>query len=149
MNEKTKKQELIEKYKKNQEQIKSLAFDIERSDIKIESLKDKLGLPIKNTLLKREIQRILHPKRYEIERLLEKRSNDLPDDFYNSIEWAKKRIEILTRDHYKCVHCGNPANHVDHLNSARYYPQLALDNDNLISSCEPCHKKRQPRGKWK
>ena len=74
---------------------------------------------------------------------------ELPSNFYNSEEWAKVRIIILKRDNYKCVHCGEPANHVDHLNSAKFYPKMALVHDNLISSCEPCHKKRQPRGKWK
>jgi len=74
---------------------------------------------------------------------------NLPKDFYNSEEWAKKRIEILKRDNFKCIHCGNPANHVDHINSAYYFPKLALNSDNLISSCEICHKKRQSRGKWK
>ena len=73
----------------------------------------------------------------------------LPKDFYNSSVWADKRIEILKRDNFICIHCGNPANHVDHINSAKYFPAKALDAENLISSCENCHKKRHPRGKWK
>ena len=73
----------------------------------------------------------------------------LPSNFYNSEEWAEMRIIILKRDNFKCIHCGNPANHVDHINSAKYFPKKALDPNNLISSCEICHKKRQPKGKWK
>lgn len=66
----------------------------------------------------------------------------LPQNFYNSIEWANKRIEILKRDNFKCRHCDNLANHVDHINSANYFPEIALDNNNLISSCGKCHKIR-------
>ena len=112
-------------------------------------------LETKSTPLKKEIQEILHPEKTRLEEDMEelfglnKGYKELPKDFYNSEEWAKKRIEILRRDNIKCIHCGNPANHVDHINSAYYFPQLALDSNNLISSCEGCHKKRQPRGKWK
>ena len=81
--------------------------------------------------------------------LFKKKYKKLPKDFYNSNEWAEMRIKILKRDGVKCIHCGNPANHVDHINSAFYFPEMALDPNNLISSCESCHKKRQPRGKWK
>jgi hypothetical protein len=77
---------------------------------------------------------------------LRKGFKKLPKDFYNSYEWAEARIIILKRDDFKCRHCGNLANHVDHINSARYYPELALDPNNLISSCEDCHKNRQRRG---
>lgn len=70
----------------------------------------------------------------------------LPKDFYNSYDWANVRILILTRANFKCKHCGNLANHVDHINSAKYFPEMALDPTNLISSCEDCHKKRQKRG---
>ena len=68
--------------------------------------------------------------------------DELPKDFYNSLEWANARACVLRRDRVKCIHCDKPANHVDHLNSARFYPQIALDPNNLISSCEACHKKR-------
>ena len=69
-----------------------------------------------------------------------KQKKKLPDNFYNSKEWALARIKVLKRDNYKCVHCGKLANHIDHLNSAYYFPELALNMENLISSCEKCHK---------
>jgi len=70
----------------------------------------------------------------------------LPKTFYNSYDWANVRILILNRDNFECKHCGNLANHVDHINSAKYFPEMALDPTNLISSCEDCHKKRQKKG---
>ena len=107
----------------------------------------------KNKPLYKEIQRILHPKESNLDKILDKAFpiiyKKLPKDFYNSEEWAQIRIKILRRDDFKCIHCSNPANHIDHINSAYYFPKIALDPNNLISSCENCHKKRQPKGKWK
>ncbi|KKM68968.1 hypothetical protein LCGC14_1455560 [marine sediment metagenome] len=70
----------------------------------------------------------------------------LPKKFYNSFDWANVRILILNRDKFKCIHCGSLANHVDHINSAKYFPEMSLDPTNLISSCEDCHRKRHKRG---
>ena len=65
-----------------------------------------------------------------------------PKEFYNSRQWKDVRIIILKRDDFKCVHCSKLANHVDHLNSAIYYPERCLDPENLISTCKRCHKER-------
>ena len=65
-----------------------------------------------------------------------------PNMFYNSSEWKDIRIVILKRDNFRCVHCSKLANHVDHLNSAIYYPERCLDVENLISTCKKCHKER-------
>ena len=64
----------------------------------------------------------------------------LPDNFYNSKMWFRKRVEILKRDNQKCLHCGELANHVCHFNSAKFFPEIALCNWNLYLSCERCHK---------
>jgi len=81
-------------------------------------------------------------KDWFLDNKLKKGYDVLPENFYNSLEWAKTRIKILRRDNFRCKYCGKLANHVDHLNSAKYYPQIALDPNNLISSCESCHNKR-------
>ena len=70
---------------------------------------------------------------------------EYPEDFYNSYKWAEKRIEILKRDNYRCIYCGQLANHVDHTNSAKFYPKMALDPNNLVSTCKSCHDKRHGR----
>lgn len=70
------------------------------------------------------------------------KNKKLPDDFYQSVAWGKVRKLVLKRNNYKCKHCGALANHVDHISSARIYPELALNLNNLISSCEKCHKER-------
>lgn len=76
---------------------------------------------------------------------LRKGYKKLPKHFYNSYDWADIRIIILNRDNFKCRHCGALANHIDHINSAKYFPEMALDPTNLLSSCEDCHKNRQKR----
>jgi len=73
---------------------------------------------------------------------LRKGYKKFPKDFYNSYEWAEVRIIVLRRDSFKCFHCGNLANHVDHINSAKYFPEMALDPTNLISTCHKCHEDR-------
>jgi len=70
------------------------------------------------------------------------KNRQLPDDFYQSPAWGKIRKLVLKRDNLKCKHCGALANHVDHISSARIYPEQALNLNNLISSCKKCHKER-------
>ena len=83
--------------------------------------------------------------RYLKNRNKKKGYKELPKHFYNSYDWAEVRILILNRDNFKCKHCGDLANHIDHVNSAIYFPEMALDPTNLISTCKSCHDKRHGR----
>lgn len=84
---------------------------------------------------------------------------------YNSSAWKNKRNEILKRDCYECIDCRErlekahenrvrlhgddakirPANEVHHKKELKEYPELAFDNDNLISLCTKCHNIRHGR----
>lgn len=85
--------------------------------------------------------------------------------FYNSKQWKHKRIEILNRDRYECQDCVKrlqeavknniilpayerkirPACEVHHIMELSEHPDLALDNDNLVSLCVQCHNIRHGR----
>lgn len=86
--------------------------------------------------------------------------------FYNSKEWKNnKRVEILKRDHYECQDCikrvrdarenGTAldardreirrATEVHHIKELKEHPELALDENNLISLCTQCHNVRHGR----
>ena len=71
------------------------------------------------------------------------------NNFYKSTKWKKKRKAILTRDGYLCQMCKRygrrtPAETVHHIKHLDEYPELALDNRNLISVCSKCHNKLHP-----
>ena len=69
--------------------------------------------------------------------------------FYLSSKWKRKRKAILKRDGYECQDCkrygrireATEVHHIKHLEDA---PELAYDNDNLISLCKACHNARHP-----
>lgn len=85
--------------------------------------------------------------------------------FYNSSAWKRKRMEILERDHNECQDCRKRlqdaandgkqltgrdrkiwrAEEVHHIRELREYPELSLNNDNLISLCTQCHNNRHGR----
>lgn len=85
--------------------------------------------------------------------------------FYNSSAWKHKRMEILERDRYECQDCKGRlkqaaergeqlsgrdrlirrAEEVHHVRELKEHPELALDNDNLISLCTQCHNIRHGR----
>lgn len=85
--------------------------------------------------------------------------------FYNSSAWKHKRMEILERDRYECQDCRERlrkaseqrerlsgkdrlirrAEEVHHIKELREYPELALDDHNLISLCVQCHNIRHGR----
>lgn len=74
------------------------------------------------------------------------------DVFYNSRTWRKFRIKILQRDHYECQRCKAKkvrkivrATHVHHIQELKDKPELALEADNLISLCHPCHEEIHER----
>lgn len=64
--------------------------------------------------------------------------------FYNSTSWRKKRKEIMQNYNGLCQICAGKdivreANVVDHIKELKEYPDLALDNDNLVPLCHTCH----------
>lgn len=85
--------------------------------------------------------------------------------FYNSADWKYKRTCILERDHYECQDCRKRlkqavengvtlsgwekkiwrAEQVHHIRELREHPELALDDDNLVSLCARCHNIRHGR----
>lgn len=69
--------------------------------------------------------------------------------FYKSSAWEKKRLEILERDNYECQVCKEeggfaPATTVHHILHLENRPDLALDDDNLLSVCAACHNREHP-----
>ena len=75
--------------------------------------------------------------------------------FYSSKEWLKIREYVLERDHYLCqCHklwggkpCGRLATVVHHIKELVDYPELALDEKNLISLSWVCHEKTKKKTK--
>ncbi len=75
--------------------------------------------------------------------------NTITDNFYKTGAWVRKRAEILERDNHECQRCkgaggyskGNVVHHIKHLEDR---PDLALDDDNLMTVCERCHNILHP-----
>ena len=73
------------------------------------------------------------------------------NQFYNSSEWRTIRRQVLKRDHYECVWCREEGKvttenlEVDHIKELEFYPEFALDLDNLRTLCKECHNKRHGR----
>jgi len=66
-------------------------------------------------------------------------------NFYKSKQWKKKREAILRRDEYLCQECKRygkttPATVVHHIFPLEKYPELRLNDKNLISLCYRCHE---------
>jgi 5-methylcytosine-specific restriction endonuclease McrA len=71
------------------------------------------------------------------------------ESFYKSGRWKKKRRHILKRDGYLCQECKKygrrvAATTVHHVKELELYPELAFDDDNLVSLCDACHNKKHP-----
>jgi 5-methylcytosine-specific restriction endonuclease McrA len=74
--------------------------------------------------------------------------------FYNSMEWRHLRDWVMQRDNYECQMCkadgkvttqADSVLEVDHIKELEYYPDSALDPDNLRTLCKDCHNKRHHR----
>ena len=68
---------------------------------------------------------------------------------YNSKRWKTKRKKILKRDDYRCQNCKKygkmvEATQVHHIKHTDKYPELAFEDENLISLCLACHNKEHP-----
>jgi 5-methylcytosine-specific restriction endonuclease McrA len=66
--------------------------------------------------------------------------------FYKSKAWQDCRSFILERDNHLCQECLKhkkitPADMVHHIVELKDDKSKALDEDNLISLCNPCHNK--------
>jgi 5-methylcytosine-specific restriction endonuclease McrA len=67
------------------------------------------------------------------------------DPFLYSEAWRKLRREAAERYGLVCFKCGRensrkfPIN-MDHIKPRKYYPELALDIENLQPLCGPCNK---------
>lgn len=61
--------------------------------------------------------------------------------FYTSKAWRDKRKEIIKRDG-QCVLCKSLKNYeVNHILPYSIFPELRLENDNLVTLCRQCHQK--------
>jgi 5-methylcytosine-specific restriction endonuclease McrA len=69
--------------------------------------------------------------------------------FYTGAKWMRKKARVLRRDKYLCQDCKRygrkkPAALVHHIKPLEEYPELGLDENNLVSLCDACHNKRHP-----
>lgn len=77
------------------------------------------------------------------------------DGFYRADKWRAKRSQILKRDNYECQDCkeegkintrrGGKSLEVHHKKELKDYPELAFEDDNLITLCKVCHNRRHER----
>ncbi|EMF0120718.1 HNH endonuclease [Enterococcus hirae] len=74
--------------------------------------------------------------------------------FYASSEWRNLRQQCLERDHYECQWCKEEGRlttqydsvlEVDHIKEFEFFPELALELENLRTLCKDCHNKRHGR----
>lgn len=73
-------------------------------------------------------------------------------DLLKNPNWQKKRLEILNRDNFTCVHCGKGIKddttlHIHHLKYIRGRLPWEYDNNNFITLCNDCHKKTHSKQK--
>ena len=65
-------------------------------------------------------------------------------DFLWSSEWRELRKRAIELYGTRCAKCGaegNPIN-IDHIKPRKFYPDLALDINNLQPLCHPCNKEK-------
>ena len=65
-------------------------------------------------------------------------------EYLKNPKWQKKRLEILSRDNFSCVVCGNgivtdTQVHVHHLSYRKGCMPWEYDNSNFVTLCEQCH----------
>jgi 5-methylcytosine-specific restriction endonuclease McrA len=67
--------------------------------------------------------------------------------FLRSAEWKKLRAQVIEKFGAKCMCCGFTSKHshkinVDHIKPRKFYPELALNFDNLQVLCARCNKEK-------
>ena len=72
------------------------------------------------------------------------------DDFLQSYEWRRVRMEAIKRYGAKCQCCGATPEtgaiiNVDHIKPRKIFPELALSLDNLQVLCHECN---HGKGNW-
>jgi len=70
-----------------------------------------------------------------------------PDKFYSSPEWRALRRKVLARDGHCCTMCGvsvrgKGQSRVDHIQSVKARPDLALAAANCRTLCPACDNRR-------
>lgn len=62
---------------------------------------------------------------------------------YKNPKWQKKRLKILERDNYQCQHCDESelTLQVHHLSYPKGINIWECKDENLITLCEPCHRR--------
>lgn len=63
----------------------------------------------------------------------------------DSRQWRALRKQILARDGFVCVYCGQDADTVDHVIPVNKNPELAMSPDNLLSACKLCNSRKGSR----
>ena len=74
---------------------------------------------------------------------LSKLFSSKPKNFLMSKEW--KELKKLAKIKYgiKCLKCGSTKNiNIDHVKPRKFYPELALDINNLQPLCSWCNKNK-------
>lgn len=56
--------------------------------------------------------------------------------------WKALRLQVLRRDGWRCVKCGDPGREVDHIKPVRTHPHLAWDITNLQTLDGKCHSRK-------
>lgn len=69
--------------------------------------------------------------------------SDVYSELLKHPRWQKKRLKIFERDRWRCTSCGATTKmlNVHHLKYTKRTPWLE-PNNNLITLCEFCHKKK-------
>lgn len=84
---------------------------------------------------------------YAYETWVEERSYTTPyytpqkKTFYDSPEWLALRRKVFDKYEHRCAKCGDDERtlQVDHVKSRFYFPELALDINNLQILCKRCN----------
>lgn len=69
------------------------------------------------------------------------------DNFLRSIEWRDLKRKVHEKYGYRCMCCGftprdKRKSNVDHIKPRKFFPELALDFDNLQVLCARCNKRK-------
>lgn len=69
------------------------------------------------------------------------------DAFLYSFEWLELKRKVHNKYGYRCMCCGftpkdKSKSNVDHIKPRKFFPELALDFDNLQVLCARCNKRK-------